>query len=164
VTAKGFEQPITLCDVLGIGGPHKLTLYQSSETLAELTDPIPFACIELAGDLHGEDAFKGYFTKLSPKRAEARFERVVSVLSNLKIRLVDRDGQSVDGALYGKVVSTGAGDGSNAIVHFTSMSRDVESLLKARQTPNSADDFSPPRAASNSDFIFSTKYIALTRA
>ena len=33
VTAKGFEQPITLCGVLGIGGPHKLMLYQSSETL-----------------------------------------------------------------------------------------------------------------------------------
>ena len=41
IRAKGFEQPVTLCEVLGIGGPHKLMLYQSSDTLTELTDRDP---------------------------------------------------------------------------------------------------------------------------
>ena len=76
VTAKGFEQPITLCDVLGIGGPHKLMLYQSSETLAELADLIRCLCLDLEGDLHGEDDVQGLaLRKLSAKQAEARFEK-----------------------------------------------------------------------------------------
>ncbi len=36
VRAKGFEQPIVLSEVLGIGGPHKLSLYQARDTLAPL--------------------------------------------------------------------------------------------------------------------------------
>ena len=30
VRAKGFEHPIALSEVLGIGGSHKLMLYQSA--------------------------------------------------------------------------------------------------------------------------------------
>ena len=144
VRAKGFEQQITLCEVLGIGGPHKLMLYQSGEALTELADPIPLICSILDGDLHGEEMFKGSFTKLSPRQAEARLEKSVPVLSNLKLRLIDADGQEVAGALYGKVVSTGAGGKSEVLIHFTSMSREIEMFLSGRRKNSVGSDQSLP--------------------
>jgi hypothetical protein len=35
----------------------------------------------------------------------------------------------VSGALYGKVVSIGAGGKSEVLIHFTSMSREIETFL-----------------------------------
>ena len=56
VRAKGFEHPVTLCEVLGIGGSHKLMLYQSSDTLTELTDAILLTCLVLEGGLQSDEA------------------------------------------------------------------------------------------------------------
>jgi adenylate cyclase len=133
VRAKGFEQQIMLCEVLGIGGPYKLMLYQSAEALTGLSDPIPLTCSILEGDLQGEETFGGSFWKLSAKQAEARLEKAVPVLSNLKIRLINEDGQELDGALYGKVVSTGPGGKSEVLIHFTSMSREIETFLNSQR-------------------------------
>jgi PAS domain S-box-containing protein len=133
VRAKGFEHPVMLCEVLGIGGPHKLMLYQSSETLTELTDAIRLTCLVLEGGLQSDETFKGSFTRLGAKQAEVRFEKAVPVLSNLKLRLIDEAGYDVPGALYGKVVSIGAGGKSEVLIHFTSMSREIEAFLSKWQ-------------------------------
>jgi PAS domain S-box-containing protein len=144
VRAKGFEQHITLCEVLGIGGPHKLMLYQSAETLTEIADLISLTCSVLEGDFQGEETFKGSFTKLSAKQAEARLEKSVPVLSNLKLRLIDEDDHELAGALYGKVVSTGAGGKSEVLIHFTSMSREIETFLGNQRRKFVGDGQSPP--------------------
>ena len=133
VRAKGFEQQIALCEVLGIGGPHKLTLYQSADTLVDMTDPIALTCLILEGELQSEETFRGRFLKLSPKQGEARLEKGVPVLSNLKLRLMGEDGQELAGALFGKVVSTGSGGKSEVLIHFTSMSREIETFLGGRR-------------------------------
>jgi adenylate cyclase len=125
VRAKGFEQPVALCEVLGIGGPHKLMLYQSADHMLELRSPLPFTCVVLEGD-QNEVAFAGHLTKLSAKRAEGRLEMPVSTLSNLKICLSGEDSHEIPGALYGKVMSTGVGGKSDVVIHFTSMSREIE--------------------------------------
>lgn len=126
VRAKGFEQPVALCEVLGIGGPHKLMLYQSADHMLELRSPVSFSCVVLEGDLQNDVAFAGHLTRLSPKRGEGRLEMPVSALSNLKLRLSGEDGQEIPGALYGKVMSTGGGGKSDVVIHFTSMSREIE--------------------------------------
>ena len=133
VRAKGFEQQIALCEVLGIGGPHKLMLYQSADTLVDMTDPIALTCLILEGELQSEETFRGRFLKLSPKQGEARLEKGVPVLSNLKLRLMGEDGQELAGALFGKVVSTGSGGKSEVLIHFTSMSREIETFLGGRR-------------------------------
>ena len=133
IRAKGFEQQIALCEVLGIGGPHKLTLYQSADTLVDMTDPIALTCLILEGELQSEETFRGRFLKLSPKQGEARLEKGVPVLSNLKLRLMGEDGQELAGALFGKVVSTGSGGKSEVLIHFTSMSREIETFLGGRR-------------------------------
>ena len=55
------------------------------------------------------------------------------MLSNLKLRLIDEAGYDVPGALYGKVVSIGAGGKSEVLIHFTSMSREIETFLGGRR-------------------------------
>jgi adenylate cyclase len=129
VHAKGFEESVALCEVLGIGGPHKLMLYQSVDGMLELQNPVPFNGLILEGDLQNDVAFNGYLTKLSPKRAEGRLEIPVSALSNLKMRLNGEDGHEIPGALYGKVMTTGVGGKCDVVIHFTSMSREIEIYL-----------------------------------
>jgi adenylate cyclase len=41
VKAKGVEHPITLSEVLGVGGKYKFLLTETSETLADLSEEIP---------------------------------------------------------------------------------------------------------------------------
>jgi hypothetical protein len=65
------------------------------------------------------------------------------VLSNLKLRLIDEAGDEVPGALYGKVVNLGAGGKSEVLVHFTSMSREIEAFLSKWQK-KSVDDVQMP--------------------
>lgn len=147
VRAKGFEQPVSVCEVLGIGGPHKLMLYQSAEMLTELAEPVTFTCLLLEGELQGEEVFNGSFVKLSRRRGEARLERSVSVLSNLKIRLQTVDGDEASGVLYGKVVSTGPGGKADVVVYFTSLSREAETFLSTRYQLSAGEDLAVPAPA-----------------
>jgi adenylate cyclase len=49
IRAKGFEQPVTVSEVLGIGGRHKLALVQTRETLVALAKEIPVSYAEGLG-------------------------------------------------------------------------------------------------------------------
>ncbi|MBY0558737.1 PAS domain-containing protein [Hyphomicrobium sp.] len=151
VRAKGFEQPITICEVVGIGGPHKLMLYQSSEPLVELAQALEFTYQVLESDLQDDDVFSGRFTKLASKRAEAYLAKPVSALCNLKIRIRSGDKGFVAGTLYAKVVATGSRN--DVMVHFTSMPREVEVVLRAcRGEPEECECAPlPPASESNGE-------------
>lgn len=143
VRAKGFEQPVTLCEVVGIGGPHKLMLYQSGEALVDLVEDGEFTYAVLEADIHGEEVFSGRFTKLGSKRAEARLAKPVPDLCNLKIRIQGHNRGSVAGTLYAKVVATGAPANNNVTVHFTSVPREVAAILAALRREESESLNSP---------------------
>jgi hypothetical protein len=122
-------------------------LYQSAEALTDLAEPVGFTCLLLEGELQGEEAFNGSFVKLSRRRGEARLEKSVSVLSNLKIRLQKVDGEESSGVLYGKVVSTGSGGKTDVVVYFTSMSREAETFLSTRYQLSTGDELAIPETA-----------------
>ena len=103
VRAKGFEQPLTLSEVVGIGGPYKLSLMQSRDALVAIAEEIPIECTIIERSRLSQEVFKARVTKLSMKRAVARFQADIPVLSDLEIRIDIQDGQRVPGALYGKV-------------------------------------------------------------
>ena len=130
VKAKGVEHPVTLSEVQGIGGAHKLFLPETADALVPLAEEIPlrYAIVE-GGHLSGE-MFKGSLTKLSPKGAEARLENPVAPLSNLKIHLIGSEGEEIPGALYGKVVGTLPESSTGFSVRFTSMSPQIERFLR----------------------------------
>jgi adenylate cyclase len=131
VRAKGFEQPVTVSEVVGIGGSHKLSLIQTRETLVALTEEIPVSYFLAEGSqLSGEMIFKGSLTKLSSKRAEVRLESPVPIFSNLEVLLTGSEGKRVDGSLQCKVAGAVADSNKRFLVHFTSMSPAVETLIR----------------------------------
>jgi len=137
--AKGIEHPVMVAEVLGIGGPHKLFLPEATEPPVALAEEIPFRYSMVDGhDLAGE-VLKGSLTKLaSTKGGEARLERPVPALSDLKIILNDNAGKEIRGALYGKVVGTAPDGGGTYSVRFTSMSPEIAAFLRGDQRSASA--------------------------
>ncbi|MGH6833360.1 MAG: PAS domain-containing protein, partial [Methyloceanibacter sp.] len=130
IKAKGIEHPITLYEVLGIGGAHKLLLPETVETLVPLAKEIPLRYEVLeAHDLNGA-VFEGRFTKLSAKAAEAHLSNPVPALSNLRMYFVGADGQQIPGSLYGKVMGTAPGTSTDFSVRFTSIPPEIEAFLR----------------------------------
>jgi len=129
VEAKGIENPITLSEVLGIGGSHKLVLPERKDTLVELDDEIPLH-YQIVGAAQAVGAIaKGSLTKVSRKGAEARLETLVPTFSNLRMRLIGDQGHEISGALYGKVLGTISESPMCFSIHFTSVPPEIERLL-----------------------------------
>jgi PAS domain S-box-containing protein len=151
VKAKGVEHPITLSEVLGIGGSHKLSLPAAFDVLVTLAAEIPlrYEIVEathLGGAIH-----KGALTKLSPKEAEARLEWAVPPLTNVNMRLLDKDGQEMRGTLYGKVLGTMPGSTSRFSIRFTSIPPDIEALFRSLTSTGAQDEEATPSSETEGD-------------
>ncbi len=130
VKAKGVEHPITLSEVLGIGGSHKLQLTETSESLVTLPEEIPLRYEVVKSSQVGVESHRGALTKLARKSAELRLEDPVPPLSNLKMRLIGSDGKELPGTLYGKVVASVPGRSSRYSVRFTSVPPEIDAALR----------------------------------
>lgn len=151
VKAKGIEHPITLFEVLGIGGKHKLLLTEAAETLIPLADEIPLRYEVLESNQARGKLAKGGLTKVSRKAAEVRLETPVANLSNLKLHLIGSGGQDIPGALYGKVMGAVPGSNIRFFVRFTSVSPEIETLLRGLTASiASTDEAGAARGASPS--------------
>jgi len=131
IRAKGFEQPVTVSEVVGVGGPHKLSLVQTRETLVTLSEEIPVRYFLAEGSQLNEEMFKGSLMKLSSKRAEVRLDSPVPIFSNLEMLLTGSEGERVDGSLQCKVASAVTDSNKRFLVHFTSMSPGVEAFIRS---------------------------------
>jgi adenylate cyclase len=150
VEAKGIEHPVTVFEVLGIGGRHKLFLPEMAEALVPLAEEIPLRYAIVEGAHLSEEMFKGSFTKLSAKQAEARLENPVPALRNLKMHLIDADGREIPGALYGKVVEAVPGGSTGFSIRFTSMSPEVATFLRGLLGRPDGETLPTPSSASAS--------------
>jgi PAS domain S-box-containing protein len=139
VQAKGIEHPITLFEVMGIGGSHKLFLPIKTEALTTLPEEIRFV-YEIVDSLGGMN-HKGAWIRLSRREAEARLEDVVPPLTNINMKLVDKDGHEIPGTLYGKVVEALAGSSSRFLIRFTSVTPQFEALLLSVTKTGEPHDF-----------------------
>ncbi len=130
IKAKGFEQPIPLSEVRGVGGTYELFLPETEDALVPLPQEIPFRYTVVEGEHLSGVMFEGSFVKLSAKGAEARLENPVAPLTNLKMHLIGSNGEEIPGALYGKVVGKLPEGGAGFSVRFTSMSPEIETFLR----------------------------------
>jgi len=129
VKAKGIEYPITVSEVLGIGRPHQLYLPDIAEDHVPLVDEVPLTYIVIESNQTGGELCSGVLTKLSRKGAEARLESPVDIFSNLEMYFTGKEGESVQGTLYGKVVGSVPGAGSDFSICFTSIPPEIEVFL-----------------------------------
>jgi hypothetical protein len=131
VNAKGVEHPITLFEVLGISGRHKLLLPDVSEELIPLISNIPLQYEIVESSQLGHEVYKGMLTRLSRKAAEAILDHPIGNLTNIKIHLM-QDGREIPGSLYAKVIDAVAGSGNAFSLRFTSISPEVDRFLQVQ--------------------------------
>jgi adenylate cyclase len=122
VEAKGFETPIVLYDLLGIGGEYDLFLPEpAAEAFFVLPKEIPLRYAVLEGSDIRPTAFEGSFVKLSAKGGEIRAHEPVVPLSNIRIQLTGVNGEEISGDLYAKVVGRPTDHWASFAVRFTSI-------------------------------------------
>jgi adenylate cyclase len=149
VRAKGVAHPITLSEVLGIGGSYRLSLPEVVEALATLADEIPFNYEVVEGAQLGGEMSKGGITRISLKEAVVRLARAVPTLGNLNMHLMGKDGQRIPGTLYAKVLGPAPGEGARYSVRFTSVSPEIEAFIRAHL--EAGLNPVPPKAAAGND-------------
>jgi adenylate cyclase len=129
VRAKGFDHPVMLYEVVGIGGPYRLSHVQPKETLINLKEAIPLSYQVAEGVcLNGQISY-GHLIKLSAKQAEIRLDAPVPIYSNLELQLTGAEGKQLSGLLYCKVVEAVANSNNGFLIHFTSVSPEIETFI-----------------------------------
>jgi adenylate cyclase len=130
VQPKGFQEPITVYEIGGIGGKFNLCLPEAEEMLVALSQEIPVQYTVLKGKHLGEKVFQGNLVKLSAHTAEIRGEYPVEVLSNLKINLLTGTERARGlGDIYAKVVEKSDYNSTNFCIAFTGIPPEVAALL-----------------------------------
>jgi adenylate cyclase len=130
IQPKGFQEPITVYEVGGIGGEFNLFVPKKEEVLVVLSQAIPMQYTVLQGKHLGERVFQGKLVKLSTCSAEICSEYPVELLSNLKMNLLTGMEKARGlGDIYAKVVEISADSPTNFCVRFTGIPPEVAALL-----------------------------------
>jgi len=104
VEPKGIHEVLTLYDIGGIGSPYNLFLPEPRNDLVPLETPIALRYTVLEEKHVGRTMFTGRAVKLSTTGMEIRTAHALPALSNVKMWLIDSNGEALPGALDGKVI------------------------------------------------------------
>ena len=135
VEPKGVPEPITIYDVVGIGGAHDLVLAEQEENLTPLAREIAVRYTVLEGKFVGQEMSRGCLIKLGTNTAELLSEAPVPTLSNLRMQLMNPDGETVVGDLIAKVLGDPNENATRVILRFTSVPQDVRAFLETSTNP-----------------------------
>ncbi|MBI5494939.1 MAG: response regulator [Deltaproteobacteria bacterium] len=125
--AKGMKDPITLHDVMGLGGRHNLTLPDDEDPPRALAIPVDVGVIILEGKhLSGAPA-PGQVLALSRKSAWLATTPAPVATANLKLHWHAVAGGPSVGEAYAKVMDV-APDG-RALIRFTSVTPEVTAAM-----------------------------------
>ncbi len=131
IEAKGIDRPITLYDVRGIGGAHDLFLPEGEDTFFPLHEKIPLMYTSLEGKYLSGAVLTGSLVKLSFKGGEIHSNTPLSPWSNIRIKLMNVNGEPLPGHLYGKVIRQLSEEPRGFAVHFTSMAPEVTTFFQS---------------------------------
>ncbi|MGI0487468.1 CHASE2 domain-containing protein [Pantanalinema rosaneae CENA516] len=128
VQPKGFQEPIVLYEVGGIGGNFNLFLPKIDEALIELKRTIPIQFTVLEGKHLTGQVFLAEITQLSTYTAELQTEHPLDVLDNLKLNLVTGKARARGmGDIYAKVIERLPSD--RCRIRFTAIPPEVTALF-----------------------------------
>jgi len=129
VEPKGVPEPMTIYDVGGIGGTYDLFLPEPKEDLAPLAHEIAVSYTVLEGKFAGQGVLRGRLVKLGVKTAELLSDEPVASLINLKMQLMNLNGEAVSGDLIAKVLGDPNESATRVVLHFTSVPQEVRTFL-----------------------------------
>ena len=127
--AKGFKEPVTVYELMGMKGTYDLALPKRSEELRELLREIPVRIAVLEGKHVKEDDVSGKFLSLSMDDATISCEKELEKLANVRMRCTGLNGVIIPGDLYAKV--TGVANGKYTL-RFTSVPDEIKSYGSTR--------------------------------
>jgi adenylate cyclase len=137
VKFKGLHQPVTLCDIGGIGEPYNAYLTEKKKIpLMRLNLPLKIECFPLEGKTVSDRAIAGRITHLGGNTAEGSLDEKVAAYMNLRILLKDEENRGLS-EIYAKVLpdenpDTPAAD-NRVRLQFTSMSQETKDYLEKKQ-------------------------------
>jgi class 3 adenylate cyclase len=136
VQFKGIDHPVTLYDLVGMGGKYQLSLPQKeSGPFIKLEPPVPISCFPLEDKAVSEASISGHITRLGESAAEATMEQEVEIRSNLKVLICNEESRQLCEG-YAKVVSVDSPDSSSQIracLEFTWLPGEVREFLEKRR-------------------------------
>ncbi len=130
---KGVPEPATLYEVRAIHGPYNLRLQERREALAPLAQSLPVQIYHIKNKIITGATSRAWITQLSDTGAVINFEGELTAWEDVRLHLLDAQGQEVPGKIYGKViaVSPGSGDSHEAHLRFTSVSPESREVISA---------------------------------
>jgi class 3 adenylate cyclase/HAMP domain-containing protein len=129
VEPKGVPEPMTIYDVGGISGTYDLFLPEPKDDLTPLAHAIAVRYTVLEGKFAGQGVWTGRLVKLGVKTAELLSDEPVASLGNLKMQLMNRNGEAVSGDLLAKVLGAPHETATRVVVRFTSVPQEVRTFL-----------------------------------
>lgn len=130
---KGVPEPATLYEVRAIHGPYNLRLKERQEALTSLAQNLPVHLYHIKNKMITGATGAAHITQLSDTAAVIQFEGELAPWEDVRLHLLDPEGNERPGKIYGKVtsVSPGAGDTREAHLRFTSVSPESRAVISA---------------------------------
>lgn len=139
VEAKGLERPLVLFDVRGVGGEHNLFLPERSDALVSLATVVNVRYSMLEGKHLSDAEFAGRLVKASATTGAVLTDSPPPLMSNLRMQLLDANGNPLLGHVYGKVLEQLA-DRPGFVVRFSAaLPEDVLHTLLRRESASLLD-------------------------
>ena len=131
VRMKGIPGTVSLYDVHGIGAPFNLKLKERREALVALPEQMPVHLDRIRDKVVIATLAKAWLTHLSETGALTLFEGELAEWEDVRLHLLDADGQQLPGRIYGKVTALGPStDGLHqATVRFTSVGPEIHQKI-----------------------------------
>jgi adenylate cyclase len=129
--AKGFKEPVTVYELLGMRGKYELQLPARGEELRALIREIPVQIEVIEGKHLSGTTIPGKLSSLSMREATIATATPIERLANLRIRFTGLNGVIIPGDLYGKVTSAAASSEEQLTVRFTSVPDEIKSFLRS---------------------------------
>lgn len=131
ISAKGFADPITAYEVIGLGPPYDLEVPTTEKEWITLSSPFPVECTMLDGKYLSGEPFEAEMLKLAANEAVLRADGVEGPFTKLKITVsAATTGAPATEALYANVVKTDA-DRQLLTVRFTRLPTELEAAVQA---------------------------------
>ena len=113
VELKGLAEPLTLYDLVGLGGRYAQRLPSSADDDQVAEVDLAMSCRVLDGKVIGRETLPGTVTRLGRHQLDARLPCRLPPLTNVRFRIHYPGAGAESGDLYGKVVT--AADGEDAL-------------------------------------------------
>ncbi len=133
VEVKGMPEPVTLYEVLGLGGGHNLHLTGIEENLVRLPEPLPVSLYRLKDKIVTGAALAALVTQLSAIAARVIYHGELKTWDDVNLRFLSPDAEERPERLYGKVIAlkAAAPGRQEATIRFTSLSADAEAAIRS---------------------------------